>query len=113
MENEEFDKKWNSRYMEHVKKGEHIGSAPETRERLAILETTQKLFMEENKKEHRDLMNSQIVFHEEVKTTLADMMEKLDAALEKKAGIWVERVLYGAGAVAGIYGLNKLLGLIF
>lgn len=100
MNEKEFDEKWNPIYKERVKKS-HGESAPETRERLAILETTQKLFMEENKKEHRELMASQTDFHFEVKETLKELTDKLDKALEKKAGIWVEKVLIWAGVVIG------------
>ena len=39
--------------------------------------------------------------------------EKIDKALEKKAGIWVEKVLWGAGAIIGtallLAGLSILL----
>jgi len=38
--------------------------------------------------------------------------KSLETILDKKAGIWVERVLIGAGSVIGVAILGSLLGLI-
>ena len=55
------------------------------RDRIIILETTQKLFMEENNKQHQAIMTSMTDFHVATKETLKNLEDKLDKALEKKA----------------------------
>ncbi len=65
----------------------------------------------ENVKQHEALLKSQTDFHEETKETLKYMMDKLDKALEKKAGKWVEKVIYGA-AIFVITGLFSYLGTV-
>lgn len=49
-----------------------------------------KQSQQENKEQHSAIMQSQVDFHIEMKQTLKEMGEKLDAALDKKANKWVE-----------------------
>jgi len=73
----------------------HNVPSPETRERLSVLETNQTNFMEQNTKEHA-----------EIKKLIGEIKVDLKEALEKKAGIWVEKVIIytflaiGGGIVA-------------
>ena len=76
MTESDFDKKWNSKYMEKVST-EHLSPSPETRERLAKLETNHCNIMDylkENKEEHKELF-----------TIVKDINIKLDNALKEKA----------------------------
>lgn len=84
-EEEEFDKKWNKVYFERVNEG-HQEPSPETRERLAKLETN-----------HTNLMEK----IEEILTRFDKFEDKLDKALDKKANIWVEKVLIWLGVFIG------------
>jgi hypothetical protein len=52
-----------------------------------------------------ELLKAHIIEEGENKKTL-------ETILDKKAGIWVERVLIGAGSVVGVAILGSLLGLI-
>lgn len=95
----------------------HTTPAPETRERLKALEIIQTNLMEkleenqiQNEKAQEALMTSMKEFHLTTNQSLKDMTDKLDKALEKKAGIWVEKVLYGAGAICGA-GILSYIGL--
>lgn len=84
-EEEEFDKKWNKIYFERV--SETYGEpAPETRERLAKLETNHTNIMEKI---------------EEILIRFDKFEDKLDRALDKKANIWVEKVLIWLGVFIG------------
>jgi len=111
----EFDTKWREIYKERVRHS-HDSPAPETRERLAILETNQNNIMEKleefqinNKEEHQDIVKSLAEFHTKTNLSMKEITDKLDKALEKKAGIWVEKVLLWFGAIAGA-GILAYLG---
>lgn len=93
MTNEEFDQKWSKIYKEHVK---HNEPSPETREKLAVLFTNQTNIMEKL---------------DEIVARFDKFEDKLDIALSKKAGIWVEKVLIWLGVIIG-GGLLAYLGKI-
>ena len=107
MENseQELNKKWDfKKIIEEVAKTSHYNPSPETRERLTALEVSQKLLMEENSKEHQAIiqsneksqlaiMESLSNFHVSNKEAMDAMNDKLDKALESKAGVWVEKVI--------------------
>lgn len=106
MNEEEFDKKWNSRYKEHVSSGHDVPS-PETRERLATLETNLDNFMDILKQSIQDNKEA----HESLVGMIKGIENKLDGALEKKAdktevdrirGIiqWVSYTIIGGVIVA-------------
>ena len=80
--NDKYEKIYNEKY---AGKNLHEQSAPETRERLAILETSQKLFMEENRKEHEEIKISMTDFHSAMLESMKEMNIKLDKAIEEKA----------------------------
>jgi len=110
MDEVEINKKWDiHNIIQEAIRTSHSEPAPETRERLAALETSQKLFMEENKKEHGDLKKSMEDFHTMMFSNMKDLNDKLDKALDKKAGIWVEKVLIWLGVGIG-GGLLAYLG---
>ena len=78
------------------------------RERILVLEKNHEQFMkefitysEENSKQHT-----------EIKELIEQMGQKLDTALEKKAGIWVEKVLIWFGSIVGIGVIGYLGSLI-
>ena len=86
--------------------------------RIALLEQNHITIMEqfkqsqlENKDEHQTILKSQTDFHRETRETLDDMMRKLDIALEKKAGKWVEKVIWGT-VIFFLSGLFSYLGVI-
>lgn len=78
-------------YNEGFKKGQsHMQSAPETRERLSVLEINLKLSMEQNTKEHL-----------EIKEAINEIKQTLKCALEGKANRWVEQVMIWVGIAIG------------
>ena len=116
-EEQELNAKWNiHKVVQEAINSSHPEPAPETRERLAKLETNQQNFMDKleenqiaNEKAHERLMSSITEFHAVTNNSLKGMEEKLDRALDKKANIWVEKVLIWLGAVIGV-GLIGYLG---
>jgi hypothetical protein len=78
-----YKKGWDAREL-------HSEPSPETRERLAKLETNQLNYMEQNTKEHQEL-----------KELIIGIKQDLKETLEKKANIWVEKVLIWIGIAIG------------
>ena len=114
----EFDKKWNSRYKEHVSRSHELPS-PETRERLVALEVNQTNIMEkleanqiENEKAHDRIMQSLKEFHDTTNYAIGEISNKLDKALEKKADKWVQTVVTWLGYTIGTGLLAVVGGLI-
>lgn len=99
-ENFQFNKEDFYDYIHQKKyegKNTHNEPAPETRERLTKLETNHQNLMEkieENQKLNEDA-------HKAIMVVVEKIDSKLDSALEKKAGIWVEKVLIWLGIVIG------------
>jgi len=76
--------------------------------RIALLELTSKTLMDkleefqaDNKEEHQDIVKSLEGFHNKTNASIKEIQDKLDKALEQKAGIWVEKafswLLYTVG----------------
>lgn len=82
MNNEEaqFDKKWDKRYMEHVASS-HSTPSPETKVKLAILETNNKNIMDILKQSIQDNKEA----HESLVESIKSIETKLDNALISKA----------------------------
>lgn len=89
MREEDFDKKWEKIYFEHIDKNLHTQTAPETLKRLgeqdkqiAVLSTN-----------HCNIMEKL----DEIVDRFNNFENKLDKALEKKADVWVEKAVSWAG----------------
>lgn len=54
-----------------------------------------------NEKAHEAIMTSMKEFHLSTNSSLKEMNDKLDKALEKKADVWVERFMIWAGIIIG------------
>ena len=80
MTNDEFDKKWNKNYMEHLQV-DHDKPSPETREQLAILKTNYNNLMEKVD----EIKQENYKQHEELKDAIIKIDEKLNNALTNKA----------------------------
>jgi hypothetical protein len=107
-EEKQFDKKWDSRYKERVENS-HTSPSPETRERLKALEITQANIMEKLE----ELQQSSKESHNALLEAIQKLEAKVDNALEKKAGVWVEKVLYSIGGFIGFGFLSYLGKLIY
>lgn len=94
-----MDNKWSIRnIIEETLKSSHTQPSPETIKRLTVLETRQEDFMIQNKEEHNAILDA-----------VNKLDAKIDKALEKKAGIWVEKVVIWFGVSIG-GGLLAYLG---
>lgn len=86
---DDIDKKWTDRKLieETIRSMSlHSEPAPETRERLVKLETNHNNIMEKI---------------EEILKRFDNFETKLDCALEKKANVWVEKVIVWLGIFIG------------
>lgn len=121
MNNEELDKKWNiHKVMKEAIEKAHIEPAPETRERLSCLEISQKNLMDklnefqsDNKEAHEQIRKDNSNGIAQVIQALNILEAKLDEALDKKAGIWVENVLIATGSAIGLALLTYIGTLIY
>lgn len=102
----QLNKKWNMhKVIQEAVLTAHLEPSPETKERLAILETNQKNMMDKLIESIKDNKES----HEGIINMIVGIEAKLDKALEGKANKWVERVLTWLGISIG-GGLISYLG---
>jgi hypothetical protein len=92
-EEEKLNEKWSIHdVVQQAIKSSHSEPSPETRERLATLETNQKNFMDKldgyqevNEKAHGAIMESLQEFHKTTNASLEKLDIKLDNAINTKA----------------------------
>lgn len=111
--NDKYEHIYNEKY---AGKNSHNEPSPETRERLKALEILQQTFMDkleqsiqDNKEAHSEIIKEAEIKHKSLLEMMLKIEEKLDTALEKKAGIWTEKVLIGFGVIVAT-GLLGWLG---
>ena len=92
-EEKKLNKKWDlHRTVQSAVNSSHPQSAPETRERLATLETNQNNIMEKliefqevNKEQHKEITDNLNKFHEVNRQAFEDLTVKIDKVLAIKA----------------------------
>jgi hypothetical protein len=107
MKEEQELKKLNAKWdlhkvVQNAVNAAHINPSPETRERLTILETNNKNIMD--KMEEFQIQNKES--HQQIIEAVNKLESKLDCAIEKKAGKWVEKVIWGViiFLMTGVFG---------
>jgi hypothetical protein len=98
-----FNDKWKlHKVVQAAVSAAHVNPSPETRERLTILETNHKNVMEKLE----EFQKTNIEAHQNIIQGLTNLEAKIDGALEKKAGVWVEKVIWGVVVflMTGVFG---------
>lgn len=118
--NDKYEHIYNEKY---ASKNWHNEPSPETLKMLGeqdkligILQTKQDTFMDkleqsiqDNKEAHSEIIKEAEIKHKSLVEMMLKIEDKLDNALEKKAGIWTEKVLIGFGVIVAT-GLLGWLG---